>query len=89
MIYRSSTWRKLIRILLYWLWGSVIPTPWWADRLTLVWVWRAVPLSTVGGYCEQDGRVKCGFVVRRTSSFLTGPVFHDLQWYRYFTKLPK
>lgn len=89
MIYRSSTWRKLIRILLYWLWGYVIPTPWWADRLTLVWVWRAVPLSTVGGYCEQDGRVKRGFVVRRTSSFLTGPVFHDLQWYRYFTKLPK
>ena len=78
---------RFVRLLRYWLRGRTIPTPWWADKLTLIWTWRAVPLSTINKFCEPDGRMKRGFVVRRIGIYLTGPAYHDLWWYRSHIKL--
>ncbi len=78
---------RFVRLLRYWLRGRTIPTPWWADNLTLIWTWRAVPLSTINKFCELDGRKKRGFVVRRIGIYLTGPAYHDLRWYRSHIKL--
>lgn len=84
--YSAVGCRALVRLLRFWCRGQIIETPWWADCLRIVWVWRAVPITTVNQFLVDTGRRKRGFVIRRESVFLTGPVYHDLVWYRAFAK---
>ena len=78
--------RLLKRAYSLWRRGRQVPVPWWADRLTIVWTWRQVPLSDIGKFVTPLGVRKRGFVVRRDGTYLTGPVFHDLWWLRRFLK---